>query len=166
MTAGGLRETATRDRSLRAPAWLEELVRTKRPPVPWRDVVRFAVTIPAPLAVAVIVGGGIQPGAALGAGVFATMGALAATLAPQPAPLRDRLRRIAAAVGFGGVGLVVGQYASGGGWQPVVVIALLSAVAALISAVNSALSLGSLQLLVYAALGSGLVTPLPEAAEL
>jgi uncharacterized membrane protein YccC len=148
VTAGGLRETATRDRNLRAPAWLEELVRTKRPPVPWRDVVRFAVTIPAPLAVAVIVGGGLHPGAALGA------------------PLRDRLRRIAAAVGFGGVGLVVGQYASGGGWQPVVVIALLSAVAALISAVNSALSLGSLQLLVYAALGSGLVTPLPEVAEL
>jgi uncharacterized membrane protein YccC len=154
-----------RERGLRAPAWLEELVRTTPPPVPWRDVVRFAVTIPMPLAVAVLVAGGVRPGAALGAGVFATTGALAATLAPQSGPLRDRLRRIAAAIGFGAVGLVVGQYASGGGWVPVVLIAALSAVAALISSVNAAMSLGSLQLLIYTALSSGLVTPLSLAAE-
>ena len=139
---------------------------TTPPPIPWRDVVRFAVTLPAPLTVAVVVAGGITPGAALGAGVFATMGALAAALAPQPGPLRDQIRRTAAAVGFGGVGLLLGQYASGSGWRPVVLIAALSVVAALLSAINSALSLGSLQLLVYTALASGLVTPLPEEAEL
>ncbi|WP_116452348.1 FUSC family protein [Blastococcus litoris] len=159
-------DRGTRERVLRAPAWLEELVRTTPPPVPWRDVVRFAVTIPMPLAVAVLVAGGVHPGAALGAGVFATTGALAATLAPQSGPLRDRLRRIAAAIGFGAVGLVVGQYASGGGWVPVVVIAALSAVAALISSVNAAMSLGSLQLLIYTALSSGLVTPLSLPAEI
>ena len=160
MADGGLRA-----RGLRAPAWLEELVRTSRPPVPWRDVVRFAVTVPAPLAVAVLVAGGVEPGPALGAGVFATTGALAASLAPQSGPLRDRLRRIAAATVFGGIGLVVGQFASGGGWLPVAVIAVLSALAALLSAVNSALSLGALQLLIYTALASGLVTPLPAVAE-
>ncbi|GAB3193630.1 FUSC family protein [Geodermatophilus arenarius] len=149
------------DRSLRAPAWLEELLRTTPPPVPWRDVVRFAVVVPAPLAVALAVGGRT----ALGAGVFATTGALAATLAPQGGPLRDRLRRTAAAVGLGAVGLVAGQFASGGGVLPVVVVAVLSAAAAVISAVNSAMSLGALQLLVYTALASGLVTPLPAAAE-
>jgi uncharacterized membrane protein YccC len=153
------------ERGPRAPAWLEELVRTKRPPVPWRDVVRFAVTIPAPLAVAVVVGGGVEPGPALSAGVFGTMGALVTTLAPQAGPLRDRLRRIAAAVGFGTVGLLAGQYATGGGWQPVLVIALLSVVAALVSGINAALSLGGLQLLVYTALSSGLVTPLSTAEE-
>ena len=68
------RTAGCRARGLRAPAWLEELVRTKRPPVPWRDVVRYAVAIPAPLAVAVAVEGGIEPGPALSAGVFATMG--------------------------------------------------------------------------------------------
>ena len=160
MTGRGLRE-----RGLRAPAWLEELVRTSPPPVPWRDVVRFAVTVPAPLAVAVLVEGGVEPGPALGAGVFATTGALAASLAPQSGPLRDRLRRIAAATVFGGIGLVVGQFASGGGWVPVVLIAALSVLAALLSAVNAALSLGALQLLIYTALASGLVTPLPAAAE-
>ncbi|WP_369252918.1 FUSC family protein [Geodermatophilus amargosae] len=149
------------DRSLRAPAWLEELVRTTPPPVPWRDVARFAVTVPAPLAVALAVGG--SP--ALGAGVFATTGALAATLAPQARPLRDRLRRTAAAVGFGAVGLVAGQFASGGGVLPVVLVAVLSVVAAVISSVNAAMSLGALQLLVYTALASGLVTPLPQWAE-
>ena len=141
-------------------------MRTTPPPVPWRDVVRFAVTLPLPLTVAVVAAGGIRPGPALGAGVFATMGALAATLAPRPGPLRDQVRRIVAAIGFGAAGLVVGQYATGGGWQPVVLIAALSVVAALVSAVNSALSLGALQLLVYTSLASGLVTPLPRATEL
>jgi uncharacterized membrane protein YccC len=152
-------------RGLRAPAWLEELVPTTPPPIPWHDVVRFAVTIPAPLAVAVAIAGGIEPGAALGAGVLATMGALAGVLAPQPAPLRDRFRRTGAAVLFGGVGLVVGGFGAGGGWWPVVLIALVSVVAALLSAVNAALSLGALQLLVYTSLASGLVTPLPRWVE-
>ncbi|UOY03101.1 FUSC family protein [Blastococcus sp. PRF04-17] len=161
MTDGGGRE-----RGFRAPAWLEELVRTSRPPVPWRDVVRFAVTVPTPLAVAVLVEGGVTPGPALGAGVFATTGALAGSLAPQSGLLRDRLRRATAAISFGGVGLLVGQFATGGGWAPVVLIALLSVAAALISAVNATLSLGALQLLVYAALSSGLVTPLSTAQEI
>jgi uncharacterized membrane protein YccC len=153
------------DRGLRAPAWLEELLRTTRPPVPWGDVVRFAVSITPPLAVAVLVGGGVNGGAAIGAGVFATTGALAATLAPMAGPLRDRLRRIASAALFGGLGLLVGEYATGGGWEPVVVIAALSAAAALVSGISAALSLGSLQLLVYTALASGLVTPLPHWVE-
>ena len=155
-----------RARGLRAPAWLEELVRTKRPPVPWRDVVRYAVTIPAPLAVAVAVEGGIEPGPALSAGVFATMGALVATLAPMPGPLRDQIRRTVAATGFGVLGLLIGRFATGGGWAPVAVIVIVSAVAALISQINAALSLGSLQLLVYTALASGLVTPLSGTTEL
>jgi uncharacterized membrane protein YccC len=145
---------------MRAPAWLEELLRTKRPPIPWPDVARFAVAIPAPLAAAIAIDGGIRPTTALGAAVFATTGALAATLAPMGGPLRDKLRRTASAALFGGVGLVIGRYAVGGGWQPVLVIAVISALAAVISAVNSALSLGSLQLLVYTALASGLVTSL------
>jgi uncharacterized membrane protein YccC len=157
---GGLR-----GRGRRAPAWLEELVRTKRPPVPWRDVVRYAISIPAPLAVAVAVEGGIEPGPTLSAGVFATMGSLVATQAPMPGPLRDRIRRTVAATAFGVLGLLVGQFATGGGWAPVAVIAVISAAAALISQVNAALSLGSLQLLVYTALASGLVTPLSGTTE-
>ena len=151
------------ERGLRAPAWLEELVRTSNPAVPWRDVVRFALVVPAPLAVALAVGG--MQGGALGAGVFATMGSLAATLAPQSGPLRTRLRRVAAASLLGGVGLVVGHGLTGGGWQPVVLLAAVSAVAALLSSISGAFSLGALQLLVYTAISSGLVTPLPTAAE-
>lgn len=154
------------ERALRAPAWLEELVRTTPPPVPWRDVVRLAVTVPAPLAVAIAVEGGIEPGPVLGAGIFATTGALAGSLAPQAGPLRDRLRRTAAATVFGGLGLAIGQFAVGGGWVPVVVVALAAALAAFVSAVGAALSLGALQLLVYTALASGLVTPLSSAAEI
>jgi len=148
------------DRGLRAPAWLEELVRTRRPAVPWRDVARFALSIAGPLAVVALLGRLADP-AALGAGVFATTGALAATLAPQGGPLRTRMRRVLAAAGFGTLGLLAGEAATGEGWRPVLVIGVLSAVAALISSVDAALSLGALQLLVYAALSSGLQTPLP-----
>ena len=151
------------DRGLRAPAWLEELVRTSRPTLPWRDVVRFAVVIPTPLAVALLIGG-VQ-GSALGAGVFATMGALAASLAPQSGPLRTRLRRVAAASLLGGLGLVVGHGLTGGGWLPVVLIAAVSAVSALLSSISGAFSRGALQLLVYTAISSGLATPLPPLAE-
>ncbi|MGY1845256.1 FUSC family protein [Modestobacter sp. SYSU DS0875] len=151
------------DRGLRAPAWLEELVHTNHPSVPWRDVVRFGLVVPAPLAVALAVGG--TSGSALGAGAFATMGALAATLAPQQGPLRIRLRRVAAASLLGGLGLVVGQSLTGGGWVPVLLLAAVSAFAALISAVSAPLSLGALQLLIYTAISSGLSTPLPPAAE-
>jgi uncharacterized membrane protein YccC len=151
------------DRGLRAPAWLEELVRTSRPPVPWRDVIRFAVVVPAPLAVALAAGG--LDGTALGAGVFGTMGSLATTLAPQSGPLRTRLRRVAAASLLGGLGLVIGQAMTGGGWVPVVLLAAVSAVSALLSSISAALSLGGLQLLVYTVISSGLQTPLPAAAE-
>jgi uncharacterized membrane protein YccC len=135
-------------------------VRTGRPAIPWRDVVRFAVTIPAPLALAIALEGGIEPGPTLAAGTFGTMGALVATLAPQAAPLRDRLRRIVAATAFGAVGLLVGGFVTGGGWAPVVVIALISVVAAQISRINATMSLGSLQLLIYTALSSGFLTSL------
>ncbi|MCV2489957.1 FUSC family protein [Geodermatophilus sp. YIM 151500] len=158
-----------RERGLRAPAWLEELVRTGRQPVPWRDVVRFAVAVPAPLAVALLAraGGGpaLDDEAVLGAGVLATVGTLNASLAPQSGPLRERLRRAVAAAGFGTVGLLAGQYATGGGWTAVALFAVLSVVAAQLSAIGAATSNGALQLLLLAALASGLTTPLPVAAE-
>lgn len=149
-----------RSRGLHAPAWLEELARTDSPAVPWRDVVRFAVAIPAPLALAVAVEGGVEPGTALSAGTFGTMGALAATLAPQAGPLRDKLRRIAAAAAFGASGLLAGSLATGSGWVPVAVIALISVLAAAISRIDATMSFGSLQLLIYTALSSGFLTSL------
>ncbi|MPQ97554.1 FUSC family protein [Modestobacter sp. I12A-02628] len=152
--------------ALRAPAWLVDLVRTTPPAVPWRDVARFAVSLPAPLALAVLVDGGVDGAStALGAGVFGTTGALAATLAPQGGPLRTRLRRVAAGVGLGATGLVVGQAAGGSGWVPVLVVAALSAVAALVSSISAVASFGALQLLIYTALSSGLVTTLGPVAE-
>ena len=150
------------DRGVRAPAWLEELVRTGRPAVPWPDVVRFAVGITGPLVLVALLGLLDDP-AGLGAGVFGTTGALAVTLAPQGGPLRTRMRRVVAAGGFGALGLVAGEAASGEGWGPVLVVGLLSALAALISSIDAALSLGALQLLVYTALSSGLQTDAPLA---
>ena len=75
--------------------------RTKPPPVPWRDVVRFAVTLPAPLAVAVAVAGGIEPGAGPGRRRLRHHGRPRRDPRAAAGPLRDQLRRTVAATAFG-----------------------------------------------------------------
>jgi uncharacterized membrane protein YccC len=76
------------------------------------------------------------------------------------------MRRIASASLLGGLGLVIGHGLTGGGWQPVLLMAVVSALSALLSSISGAFSLGALQLLVYTAISSGLSTPLPALAEL
>lgn len=155
------------DGDRRGVAWLAHMVRVSPVPVPWRDVVRVAVSVPVPLAVGLLLERVTGSGHALAAGVFASIGALVAAIASRAGPLRERLRRTTAGVVCGAVGFVVGRYAAtGGGWRPVLVIAALAGIAGLVSAVNANVSFGSLQLLIYVAIGSGMASPLPEGAEI
>lgn len=149
------------DGDRRAVAWLTYIVRISHAPLPWRDVIRFPVSVVTPLAIGLAL-----QGTALGAGLFAMMGALDGTLAGKDGPLRERLARTAVGVGFGVIGLSIGRYAVGGGWQAVLVVALVAGVCGLISLVNANLSFGSLQLLVYLAIGSGLATALPMTTQI
>lgn len=137
-----------------APDWMVRVVRPLPTPVPWLDMLRMALTVSVPLAVALAVG-------ELRLGVFGAMGALACGLADRGGPVRIRLLRAAAAAVAGGAGLVIGRVVAVPGWYSVVVIAALAALSAVISVVNSILSLAGLQLLVYIAIGSGLRVPQP-----
>ncbi len=135
-----------------APDWMVRVVRASPAPVPWLDMLRMALTVPVPLAVALLAGN-------LRLGVFAAMGALACGLADRGGPLRIRLLRAAAAGIAGGAGLVIGRLIEVPGWYSVVIVAALAALSAVISVINAMLSLAGLQLLVYTAIGSGLRVP-------
>jgi hypothetical protein len=129
-------EMGVADGDHQALAWLEQVTRIDRVPIPWRDMVRVTISVVTPLAAALTVRDAVPSSTAVGAGIVATTGALVGAIAPKPGPLREKLRRTGAGVGFAAVGLVVGQYAAGGGWQPVLVIAAFAALAAAISAVS------------------------------
>jgi uncharacterized membrane protein YccC len=137
-----------------APQWIVELVRVRRAPVPWPDVVRLAVAVPTPLAVALLLGAGPV-------GVLAAMGALVTSLADKGGPLRLRVVRELGAGFAGAVGLLAGHLAAGAWWVAVPVVAVAALVSGLLSVINSATSMAGLQLLVYVSIGSGLRTPLP-----
>jgi uncharacterized membrane protein YccC len=137
-----------------APDWMVRVVRPLPVPVPWLDMLRMALTVSVPLAVALAVG-------QLRLGVFAAMGALACGLADRGGPVRIRLLRAGSAAVAGGVGLVIGRVVAVPGWYSVILIAVLAALSAVISVINSILSLAGLQLLVYTAIGSGLRVPQP-----
>lgn len=144
------------DGDRRAVAWLSDIVRISHVSVPWRDVIRFPVSVITPLAIGLTL-----QGTALGVAVFATIGALDGAFAVKGGPLREKLARTAVGVVFGVIGLSLGRYAVGGGWQSVLVVALVAGAAGLFSLVNAILSFGSMQLLIYLAVGSGLASPLP-----
>jgi uncharacterized membrane protein YccC len=137
-----------------APQWIVELVRMRKAPIPWADVVRLAVAVPTPLAVAILAGAGPV-------GVFAAMGALVTSLADKGGPLRLRVVRELGAGLAGAVGLLAGHLAAGAWWVAVPVVAVAALVSGLLSVINSATSLAGLQLLVYVSIGSGMHTALP-----
>ncbi|GAA4200121.1 FUSC family protein [Actinocatenispora rupis] len=139
---------------LAAPDWMVELVRLKPAAISWPDVVRVAVAIPTPLAVGIAVG---QPPL----GLFAAMGAMAASIADRGGPIRMRLVRQLGAGIAGAVGMYLGHLAAGTGWLSVLVVALASLASALLSVINAATSMAGLQLLVYVSIASGLTVPFP-----
>ncbi|HEY3503185.1 MAG TPA: FUSC family protein [Actinocatenispora sp.] len=139
---------------LAAPDWMVELVRLKPAAISWPDVARVAIAIPTPLAVGIAIG--IPP-----LGMFAAMGAMAASIADRGGPLRVRLVRQLGAGVAGAIGMYVGHLAAGTGWLSVVVVAAVSLVSALLSVINAATSMAALQLLVYLSIASGITVPYP-----
>lgn len=149
--------TFGRDRSLLdpiAPDWVVRILAPKKAAVPWADMVRSMLTVPAVLAVSLLVG---QPGL----GVFAGMGALVGSFGDNGGSFRARFRRVLTGAGFGLVGLVVGRLVAGQGVAAVLTIAVLAAVSALLSSLSANLSFAGLQLLVYIAVAGALPRDVP-----
>ncbi|OLR91440.1 FUSC family protein [Actinokineospora bangkokensis] len=133
---------------LQAPHWLRELLSQKPVPVPWKRSVRAVLGLCGPIAVGMLLG-------RTDLGVLVSIGALCVTFADADGPYRFRAQRTtgAAAAGFTGylVGTLVGDH-------PVlapIALVLIAGVSALISATGAIASVIGLQLLVFAAVGSG-----------
>ncbi len=139
---------------LAPPEWIVELVRTQEPGIPWRDMGRAAISIGGPLAVGFAVGN-------LAFGVLISIGAMPAMFADRGGALSDRLQRAAAGIAAAAVGLLLGRLLIGAGPAAVAAIALVSLFAGLISPIAAIASFAGLQLLVYIAIGSGFIVPLP-----
>lgn len=148
------RMTPTRRLELAAPRWIVEVVRPRPAPVPWADVVRCGIAVPVPLLVGLLTGH-------LPVAIFVTLGAIAGATSDRGGPIGTRVGRVALPPVAAAAGLLIGHAVIGTGWIAVVAIAVLSLVSAQISVIGATASVAGLQLLVYAAVASGLTFPEP-----
>src|SRR5690348_5897358 len=88
------------------PGWLAEVVRPRRAPVPWPEMIRAALAICVPLSMAFALGRGPL-------GVLPAMGGLLVTLADTGGPYLSRVKRVATAAGGGATGLAIGAVTHG-----------------------------------------------------
>jgi uncharacterized membrane protein YccC len=131
------------------PDWLADVLRTKKTPVPWADMVRAVFAIWVPLAAGFITGRSSLV-------ALPAMGALLSVMIDTGGPYRARVRKIGTAAVFGGAaGLVIGSLIHGRGWIAVIALVVVAGVSAIITRLGATGSATGLQLLVYSALGLG-----------
>ncbi|MDH2444584.1 FUSC family protein [Amnibacterium sp. CER49] len=140
-----------------APDWFVRVVAPKQAPVPWANMVRFALSVAVPLLVGVAIGQG-------GLGGFAGMGALLGAFGDAGGPFSARFRRTGLGVIAGIVGLLAGRLLLTQGPIAIPVVGLFGAVSAFVSAVNAEFSFAGLQLLIYLAIASGPARAVPPGA--
>ena len=129
------------------PDWLAELVRPKPAPPPWPDMLRGALAICVPLAVAFGVG---DPTI----GLLPAIGGLLGTMTDRGGAYLARVKRVSSVGVFGGaVGLTVGSLIHHRGWIAVIALVVVAGVSALMSSLGELGSQTGLQLLVYTTLG-------------
>jgi uncharacterized membrane protein YccC len=131
------------------PGWLAEVVRPRRAPVPWPEMIRATLAICVPLSAALALGRGSL-------GVLPAMGGLLGTMVDTGGPYLSRVKRVcSAAVGGGAAGLAIGAATHGHGWLAVVALVVVAGVSGVLSTAGDLGSVTGLQLLVYTALGAG-----------
>jgi len=131
------------------PDWLAEVMRPKKAPVPWPDMVRAVFAIWVPLAAGFITGRRELV-------LLPAMGGLISVMIDSGGPYRQRVRRIGSAAVFGGAaGLVVGSLIHGRGWIAVAALVVIAGVSAILTRLGANGSATGLQLLVYSSLCLG-----------
>jgi uncharacterized membrane protein YccC len=140
---------ATAVRDVVVPGWLAEVVRPRRAPVPWPEMIRAALAICVPLSASYAAGRSTL-------GVLPAMGGLLGTMADAGGSYLSRVKRVCSAAVFGGAaGLAIGSVTHGHGWLTVLALIVVAGVSGLLSALGDIGSVTGLQLLVYTSLGAG-----------
>jgi uncharacterized membrane protein YccC len=131
------------------PDWLAEVMRPKKAPVPWPDMIRAVFAIWVPLAAGFATG-------RREVGLLPAMGGLLSVMIDNGGPYRQRVRRIGTAAVFGGaVGLLAGSLIHGRGWVAVVALVVIAGVSAILARLGATGSATGLQLFVYSAISLG-----------
>jgi uncharacterized membrane protein YccC len=131
------------------PDWLAEVMRPKKAPVPWPDMIRAASAIWVPLAAGFATG-------RREVGLLPAMGGLLSVMIDNGGPYRQRVRRIGTAAVFGGaVGLLAGSLIHGRGWVAVIALVVIAGVSAILARLGATGSAAGLQLFVYSAISLG-----------
>ena len=136
-------------RAVVVPDWLAEVVRPRRAPVPWPEMVRALIAICVPLSASLTLGRGSL-------GVLPATGGLLGTMADAGGRYLSRVKRVCSAAVFGGAaGLAIGSVTHGHGWLAVGALVVVAGVSGVLSAIGDIGSVTGLQLLVYTSLGTG-----------
>ncbi len=131
------------------PDWLAEVVRPKKAPMPWADMVRAVFAIWVPLAAGFITGRRELV-------LLPAMGGLLSVMIDSGGPYRQRVQRVGTAAVFGGAaGLVAGTVIHGRGWIAVAALVGIAGVSGILARLGATGSATGLQLLVYSSLGLG-----------
>ena len=131
------------------PAWLVEVTRPQRAPVPWGQMLRAMIAICLPLAIGMASGDRVM-------GLLIAIGGMLGIVVDNGGAYTARLRRVGSAAVFGGaVGLTIGSFIHGRGWIAVGAVVVVAGISAVISAISDIGSVTALQLLVYSSLGLG-----------
>lgn len=127
--------------SVLAPAWLVEVIRPKRAPIPWAKGARAFFGPSVPLAFGVTV-------APLAPTLIVAIGALIASVTAQGGPYRSRFVRLASILSGGALGWLIGQAVGRHSWWTAAAIVAVAGVSAIVSNVGNVASTAALQLLV------------------
>jgi uncharacterized membrane protein YccC len=131
------------------PDWLAEVMRPKKAPVPWADMVRMVLAVWVPLAAGFITG-------RRELGLLPALGGLISVMTDNGGPYWPRVRKIVTAAVFGGAaGLAVGSMIHGRGWIAVAALVVIAGVSAILSRLGSTGSAAGLQLLLYSSISLG-----------
>ncbi|MFG2823785.1 FUSC family protein [Kitasatospora sp. NPDC048365] len=133
------------------PRWLAHPLRWQRGPVPWAATARSALGTGPLLAAGAATG---HPGA----GVLAGLGALFAAINDRPGTRRTGALHIGVPALGGAAGLLAGTVH---GWSAVALLTLLGLVSGAVSVAGAVSSAAGVQVLVLAAVGSGMPLALP-----
>lgn len=130
-----------------ATRWLFHLLRGRPAPLPWARAIRAAIALVVPLVAGYVTGAPVY-------GALASIGTLPSITADAAGAYRYRTKRLGGALGAAVTGFALGLLAGGHSITAAVLVIVVSAVSALLSAAGNNASIAALQWFIFTVLGT------------